>query len=60
MTLEDRRKIIVPLLRDCDRPVEVSQLMNDAALLIQDYEYAYRITETQLLAVLGAYEAGKV
>lgn len=43
-SLETRRKVIISLLRDCDRPVEVSALMNDAAMLIQDYERAYRIS----------------
>ncbi len=55
-TLESRRKVIVPLLRDCDRPVECSNLMNDAALLIQDYEKAYRISMTNSTVLYDVLE----
>ena len=55
-SLESRRKVIVPLLRDCDRPAGLSALMDDAAMLIQDYEKAYRISITNSTVLYDALE----
>lgn len=54
--LDDRRKVIVQVLRDCDRPVECGKLMEDAAVLIQDYERAYRISASTGAILLWALE----
>lgn len=55
-SMDDRRKVIVPLLRDCDRPVGLSALMDDAAMLIQDYEKAYRISMANSTVLYDALE----
>lgn len=54
-TINKRCNIIVPLLRDCDRPVEVSNLMNDAALLIDDLHdslYKYGCTIASIYSLV--------
>ena len=55
-SLESRRKVIVPLLRDCDRPVECGKLMDDAASLIQEYERIYQIRNFQCVGLIDALE----
>lgn len=55
-TLDDRRMVIVPLLRDCDRPAGLSSLMDDAAMLIQDYEREYRISMANTTVLYDALE----